>query len=378
MRKTAATLMIALVLLAATCLTADSTIIKAEEAEDSWVQKEPLPTARSDLGVAVVKDKIYAIGGKPDYNTNEEYDPKTDIWTTKTPMPTARYRFGLAVYDNKIYCIGGQFSNRSINARTDRTGAIEVYDPKTDTWAEKAPMPNPRSQFQANVIDGKIYIMGGRTGGQQTTVSLNEVYDPNTETWVTKAQLIYPVVSYSSAVVGNKIYLFGGQNEYNETMNLAVTQIYDIETDTWSLGASLPTAVLKSAAGVTSGTLVPQKIYVVGGDPLGGEQATDLVQIYDPVLNSWQLGTPMPTARLELAMAIVDDRLYVIGGATGYMIPPVWEGIAENAMYTPLGYREPIDDPKTGLIVPLFGAISLVAIIVAAGLLLIRERRRRL
>lgn len=344
MKKTAAALALALVFLAATCLTADRFVSGAEVAENSWVPKEPLPTARSDLGVAVVNNKVYAIGGRPNYDTNEEYNPATDTWTTKTPMPTARYKFGIAVYNSKIYCIGGQFSNRSINARPEQTGAIEAYDPTTNTWETKAPMPNPKSQFQANVVNGKIYLMGGRTGGQHTTVSINEAYDPNTGTWTTKAPLIYPVVSCSSAVVGNRIYLFGGQDEFNETMNLTVTQIYDIETDTWSLGASLPTIVLNSAAGATSGVLVPQRIYIVGGDPnLGGEHATDLVQIYNPANDSWSYGARMPTARLELAMAVVDDRLYAIGGATGYIIPPDWDGTAENTMHTPAGYPGSMD-----------------------------------
>ena len=347
MRNMAAAVTLVLVFLAASFLFVAKPASGAAVAENSWVPKESLPTARSDLGVAVVNGRIYAIGGRPDYDTNEEYDPAADTWATKAPMPTARYKFGIAVYNNKIYCIGGQSSNRSINARPEQTGAIEVYDPATNTWETMVPMPNPRSQFQASVVDGKIYLMGGRTGGQYSTVSLNEVYDPNTGSWTTKTPMIYPVVSYSSAVVGKRIYVFGGQDEFNETMNLAVNQIYDVETDAWSLGASLPTSVWNSAAGATSGVLVPQRIYVVGGDPgPGGEQATDLVQIYDPEVDSWSYGARMPSARLDLAMAVIDDRLYVIGGATGYTLPPVWDSIAKNAMYTPVGYPGSIDGAK--------------------------------
>ena len=71
---------------------------------DSWTEKAPLQEKRGRLGVAVVKGKIYAIGGdKPNImgnclvadfifgsplGTNEEYDPETDTWVFKTPMPT--------------------------------------------------------------------------------------------------------------------------------------------------------------------------------------------------------------------------------------------------------------------------------------------------
>ena len=79
---------------------------------------------------------------------------------------------------------------------------------------------------------------------------------------------------------------------------------------------------------------------------MGGEQATDLVQIYDPEVDSWSYGARMPTARIGLAMAVVDDRLYAIGGATGYALPPDWNAIAENAMYTPAAYPGSIDGTK--------------------------------
>ncbi|MGD0978070.1 MAG: kelch repeat-containing protein [Candidatus Bathyarchaeia archaeon] len=55
---------------------------------------------------APVEGKIYAIGGYKQgsltLNTNEEYDPVTNTWTTRAPMPTARMEFGIAVWQDKI------------------------------------------------------------------------------------------------------------------------------------------------------------------------------------------------------------------------------------------------------------------------------------
>ena len=63
----------------------------AEATENSWTTKASMPKAKGGLRVAVVNGKIYAIAS----NINYEYDPATDTWATKTPMPTPREWFTL-------------------------------------------------------------------------------------------------------------------------------------------------------------------------------------------------------------------------------------------------------------------------------------------
>ena len=104
--------------------------------------------------------------------TNEEYDPATDSWLFKNPMPTPKSHFGIAVYQNKIYTISGA------------NGANEVYDPTTDTWENKTALPNPRVGITANAVNGKIYVIGGAS-------TSNDEYDPATDSWTTKMPLPY-------------------------------------------------------------------------------------------------------------------------------------------------------------------------------------------
>jgi N-acetylneuraminic acid mutarotase len=76
-----------------------------------------------------VNGKIYAIGGYNDssgcLSTVEEYDPATDTWTTKTPMPTTRAGLAIGVVNNKIYAIGGHGGGSLLST-------VEEYDPKYD------------------------------------------------------------------------------------------------------------------------------------------------------------------------------------------------------------------------------------------------------
>jgi len=207
--------------LAASCLIAFSPA-SALVAENSWVSKAPMPTGRGYLQVAVVNGRIYAIGGSGPIDTNEEYDPSLDNWTEKTSMPSPRQSFAIATFNGKIYCFGGL--GRVVSADN------QVYDPATDSWDTKAPMPTPRYGLPANVVDGKIYLIGGRTlkeGYNQGFQLLNvtEVYDPSTDTWTNKAPMPNSE-GYVSAVIDDKIYVIGSGE----------TQIYNPKT----LGAQVP------------------------------------------------------------------------------------------------------------------------------------------
>lgn len=293
--------------------------------ENSWTTMEPMPTARSGIGIAVVEGKIYAIGGSYDsFGETEEYNPSTNTWTAKTPMPTPRINFGLVVVENKIYTIGGDSGNWT-SGQTP-TDIVEVYDPLTDTWKTKNAMNIKRIGLSASVVDGKIYVIGGGVGEPALgKVSATEVYDPLTDTWTTAKQIPTAVNYHASAVVDNKIYILGG------AVGLSLNQIYDTETDTWSAGASLPVGVDGAAAGVIADDTGTQKIYVVGGKQ--NLDAVNLTQVYDPETDTWITGSPMPTARYGLGVAIINNTLYAIGGREGWFGSPV---SAANERYIPI------------------------------------------
>jgi hypothetical protein len=57
--------------------------------------------------------KIYILGGIELFASggNQVYDPTTDSWSTGADMPTARGRLGVAVVNDILFAIGGTGEN---------------------------------------------------------------------------------------------------------------------------------------------------------------------------------------------------------------------------------------------------------------------------
>jgi N-acetylneuraminic acid mutarotase len=387
-------LSVSLVLFTASLLTIPNPAVSSITVEDSWVSKAPLQEARGDLGVAAANGKIYAIGGSngssPDglsifVGTNEEYDPATNTWVFKKPMPTPRVYFCIAAFQNKIYCIGGYLSNGSI------TGVNEVYDTATDTWETKAAMSTPRVGLTANAANGRIYLIGGGTPPEHSNdtispLSLNEAYDPETDTWTTMKPM--PFGSGGASVVfGDRIYFFVGLY-YNRTIDNIIL-IYDAVADSWSQGAKPPRYVANGEAVVTTGVNAFKRIYVLAEDFDSDGQPFRL-HVYDPGLESWTEGAALPTWRREFGVAVVNDLVYAIGGSkTVYngTVPFDWSSsyivnYAANEQYTPFGYGTP--DPSSSssintktepFPIELVAAVSTGLVVATAGLLIYFKKK---
>jgi N-acetylneuraminic acid mutarotase len=314
--------------------------------EDFWTQKTAMHVARNGLGVAVVDGKIYAVGGSTEsgsnvniggiVGTNEEYDPTTDKWKLKASMLTPRSGFAIASYEGKVYCIGG-ITDYSSSAGYSMTDINEVYDPATDTWSEKASLPTARRWGIATVVGSKIYVFGGNPDKQM------QVYNTETDSWTTMS-LVPTAVTKSisgSVLLDNKVLVID---------KVGKLEVYDPETDSWEFGASPPSLIYGGDAGATTGALAPKRAYFLG---LNGfmDQGPMPNRIYDPKTGSWTYGAPVPTNRINFAVAVVNDIIYAIGGRS-YTFPYPADSpyiitqSTANEAYTPIGYGTPDSDYK--------------------------------
>lgn len=234
------------------------------------------------------------------------------VWTSLTPMSVPRGEFGVATVGGKIYAIGGINENGALNT-------VEEYNPVTDRWTPKAPMPISRSDFAIAVYQDKIYIIGGAVG--HGYVGNNEVYTPASNTWETKSSMPTPRGDLCASVINDQIYLIGGKRYSSASpfwSGTGLNEVYNPANDTWSTKTSMPIAVEGCSSAVVNG-----KIYVIGGSKQPSTQDTAVVinsnQVYDTQTDQWSKGATTSNVGIYGAAAATDGfmapvRVYAIGG----------------------------------------------------------------
>lgn len=165
-------------------------------------------------------------------------------------MNLYRGDFAVTTLQGKIYVMGG-FISTSPQFIPTATAANEMYDPVTNTWTNKTSLPVAEGFLQAVTVNGKVYVMGGGAynGTAYDINATNEVYDPVSDSWQPLATMLTPVFNFAVTAVGDKIYVMGGMDERLNGLTIYSnqTQIYDIQTNTWAFGQSIPITTFSSS-----------------------------------------------------------------------------------------------------------------------------------
>ena len=254
---------------------------------DKWTKKTSMPRPAHHAALAAANGKIYVIGGfVPPKDTAIpvggawepidnawEYDPAADSWKSLPPLPGKRGAAVAAEVGGKIYVIGGATTTEgskdpffSFFGPSRVLGTNEVYDPATNKWESRAPMSVPRNHAFSGVVNGKIYVIGGRTGHgfilSATNTDVVEEYNPISNTWsVPKERMPTARSGGASGSDGRRIYVAGGE--------------------------------------VTTKDLVG---------------AFKSVEAYDPVTNSWMTLPSMPMPRHGIAGGVIGTRFHLVSG----------------------------------------------------------------
>jgi N-acetylneuraminic acid mutarotase len=254
---------------------------------DKWTKKTSMPRPAHHAALAAANGKIYVFGGfVPPATTaiplGAAWEPVADAWE---------------------------------------------FNPATDSWKPLPPLPGKRGSAIAAEVGGKIYVIGGATTvegskdpfftafGPARVLGTNDVYDPATNKWETRQPMSVPRNHAFSGVVNGKIYVIGGRTGHGfilSATNTDVVEAYDPVSNMWSMPKERMPSARSGGASGTDGRL----IYVAGGEVTTTELvgAFRALEAYDPATNSWMTLPSMPMPRHGVAGAVIGNRFHLVSG----------------------------------------------------------------
>jgi len=255
-------------------------------AEDRWVVEAPLPRGGNHVGVVATDGKLYAVGGHQEQNRRPYADCFVrdlagGAWRRIAPLPEPCGAISMVALGGLIHAIGGAIGDTSQSKRS--VDWHHVYDPSTDTWSPRAPLPVGRDHMGAVVVDDRIHVIAGRVDSARNNVDHHDVYLPAEDRWDRRAPLPTPRSGHGAVLYRGRIFVMGGEE-----------------------------FVITRAADGTQ---------TLGGTVFGQNES------YDPATDRWESHAPMPTPRHGLGAAVVGGMIHVVGGG------PVVGGRIQSAVH---------------------------------------------
>jgi N-acetylneuraminic acid mutarotase len=292
---------------------------QAPATQITWTKGITAPRELSEAQAAVVKGKLYVFGGYTDTTfvprSSEAfvYDPATQRWSNLAKMPRPITHAGIAVDGDNIYLAGGVVGNAT-GAKIDAINEVWRYNVVSNSWSAMPPLPEPRGAGELALVGRNLHYFGGT--GLDRYVSTGEHWslalDGGTK-WQTRVPLPNPRNHLADAVVDGKLYVIGGQHGHNETL---VTQrsvhMWDPQRPTvWTEVAKLPAARSHIGGGTY---VVDGAIYVVGGE-IAHTVSVDTVFVYQPAQNTWRSASPLPVKRHSGVGGLLNGKLFYTTGS---------------------------------------------------------------
>ena len=223
------------------------------------------------------------------------YLDDVSVFAERAPLPEEAGYMAAAVIDGKIYVVGG------------RTHSTQVYDPATNSWSQLSPLPVMLTEHCAAAYDGKIYVFGGNAIGFGYSNIVYE-FDPVSDTWIEKSTVSETIIGASAATIGDKIYVIGGLSPYTSPEKV---REYSPSTDSWQTLNDLPTPRGLAAVVAWQG-----KLHVIGGAYQEWPMfvAYSAYEVYTPETDSWESRQGLNEPRHSAYAAVANDKLFVLGG----------------------------------------------------------------
>ncbi|MFC6981182.1 Kelch repeat-containing protein [Microbulbifer taiwanensis] len=246
------------------------------------------------------------------------YNPVAKSWRYGNPLPEPRHHLGMASSENFLYGIGG-FSGVKGNAWQAKSDVFRFSSEKEE-WEIGPPLPAPMAESVYATNNGNIHVIGGKTVGINSQLNVdtkNHFVLFNDKYWEKAAPATVSRNSAASAVLDGKIFVVGGRISGKASKNLKFSEFYSIDDDRWEPFRPFPIALAGLAAVALNG-----KIFVSGGEAFGANgnwrtgKAFRQVWSYDLVKDTWEKELDMPEPRHGHGAVVIENSMFIIGGGS--------------------------------------------------------------
>lgn len=285
----------------------------------------PFPMSYTSVVIDKQKGKIYVTaGGSPNasaYNMVFSLDMVTGEWSD---LPPSDHRFGiLQIIAGKLCIIGGSDGKTRKSIKK-----VSTYDEENNRWVQFYP-DMLSARFKPGVVTYNDHVVV--LGGTQDNDSINndiEVFNwrlamTQQDIQWERSVLTLPVPMWgiSPTIVDEYLYIVGytqPRGTSNRTYRLSINLLIFLLQQPQHANALDRQAVWSelSRAPYFFTALVPDlypPIIMGGGDSTGDSPTSDIC-LYDMSENSWKQVASLPTARLNTAVATIDDSTVIVFG----------------------------------------------------------------
>ena len=281
-----------------------------------WTKLANLPVPMYDPYVTVQDKKVYVAGHSPvNINASHQiyvYDVNTDHWGQ---LPPSGHYYGIPhIIGGKLAVIGGRLS-----ATSKRTNKVSTFD---ETWTSYYPdLLSVRSKPGVVTHLEHVIVAGGALNDitiQDDIEVLNWI--ENSHWRKVSINLLVPMSNFTPVIADNHYVIVGyygaDKKSYNGACKILVNDI--TRSGDQQQTSNTPTKWITMTEATHCNTaLVPSSSppVVVGG--IQGGTPTSDIKMYDESSKSWRKIKSLSSARLDVAIATVNNNaMIVIGGCT--------------------------------------------------------------
>ncbi|WP_337880463.1 galactose oxidase [Rheinheimera sp.] len=294
------------------------------QAELQWQRVADLPVAVQEIYPVVYQGKIVVAGGIASQLPLEQgqmtaavqlYDAKSNQWSMGPALPEGRHHAYLATVAERLFLFGGFVLADKGNWKA----SSDILELTAGRWQKVAQLPQPLTETVSFVLDGKVHLLSGRSPkgeanaswGDQQDQSVHWVFNPADFSISVQPALPLRFNSAASVTHDGAGYLLGGRQM--GAANLSGFRRYLASPASWQSLPDLPQAQAGHAA-----VAWQNGIWSIGGEYFdangGGVYAG--VWRFDLQKQQWQQAGVQATARHGLGAVVLNNELYLIGGAT--------------------------------------------------------------